>query len=342
VEESVQIWDVSPTGGGQWGNFPAAAMMPSGVAFTSGGELATVDDALRIWEVGTGAEVWAAELTEHVLKIEASPDGTLIAGVTPEAAIVWDATNGREVATLTLPGAVAFLSVAWSRDRGLLAVGESAQGRIVVVDRAWREIATLEDPGFEIVDLAFSPGGDLLAAATMSQDRVDLEASTVKIWDWRRHELVREIRAIAQGVAFDDDGRLATGGWGGLGEVWDVASGERVAMLAGHAGTILDITFARDGSRVATAGFDGTVRLWEPDTGRQELVLLGHQAAVFEARFSPDGTRLASSSPDGTARVWALDLDDLIALAEGKLTREFTDEECQQYLHEGSCDAASR
>jgi hypothetical protein len=33
-------------------------------------------------------------------------------------------------------------------------------------------------------------------------------------------------------------------------------------------------------------------------------------------------------------RVWALDLDDLIGIAEGELTRDLTEEECRQYLHE--------
>jgi hypothetical protein len=32
--------------------------------------------------------------------------------------------------------------------------------------------------------------------------------------------------------------------------------------------------------------------------------------------------------------VWALDLDDLIRIAEGELTRELTEAECRQYLHQ--------
>jgi hypothetical protein len=33
-------------------------------------------------------------------------------------------------------------------------------------------------------------------------------------------------------------------------------------------------------------------------------------------------------------RVWALDIDELIAIANNELTRPLTDDECRQYLHE--------
>jgi hypothetical protein len=40
---------------------------------------------------------------------------------------------------------------------------------------------------------------------------------------------------------------------------------------------------------------------------------------------------------EGTVRVWALDLDDLVEIAENELTRTLTDQECQQYLHLRRC-----
>jgi len=36
-------------------------------------------------------------------------------------------------------------------------------------------------------------------------------------------------------------------------------------------------------------------------------------------------------------RVWALDLDDLVRIAEHQVTRRLTDEECRQYLHLRRC-----
>ncbi len=40
-------------------------------------------------------------------------------------------------------------------------------------------------------------------------------------------------------------------------------------------------------------------------------------------------------------RVWALDLDDLIEIAEREVTRTLTEQECRQYLHRGALPLTS-
>jgi WD40 repeat protein len=173
----------------------------------------------------------------------------------------------------------------------------------------------------------------------------DPDAGDVVTWDWRTGEVVPIIDTPAGVAVPSPTGHLiatateqeAPIGFRETVEVWDPATGRRVATLSGITGGVLDLAFNADGSQLATSSQDGTVRIWDPASGERILVLHGHYTGVFSVAFSPDGARLASVGSEGVVRVWALDLDELVAIASRELTRGFTDEECQQYLHTERC-----
>ena len=99
----------------------------------------------------------------------------------------------------------------------------------------------------------------------------------------------------------------------------------------------MDTEFSPDGSLIATSGSDATVRIWDGASGAPRVVLRGHESGVGSVTFSPDGSKVASIGADGVVRVWALDRDDLVEIAERKVTRTLTDAECRQYLHVDAC-----
>jgi WD40 repeat protein len=66
-------------------------------------------------------------------------------------------------------------------------------------------------------------------------------------------------------------------------------------------------------------------------------MLHGPRTLVSSVAFSPDGSLLAPVGADGAVRVWALDLDDLVEIAQHEVKRPLSDEECRQYLHREQC-----
>jgi len=102
-----------------------------------------------------------------------------------------------------------------------------------------------------------------LTSLTQRQNKLQTQAATGQIV----HRL-RGHRARPVALAFSPDGqRLATAGWDPEIKLWDIASGQEVLALRGHASDedrrgIMALSFSRDGSLLASAGVDGTARIW--------------------------------------------------------------------------------
>jgi WD40 repeat protein/DNA-binding SARP family transcriptional activator len=336
----VKVWDVTLNGDAEWANLPAEDRHLGGVAFTPDGTRVatgnldgsvTIQDVRRPWRSFTLRA--PAGSSGPVIAVDVSRHGA-VAATADEAGRTWDLRTRQEMFAVTPAGGTE--DVAWSTDGSQLAVG-STQGEIHIADRAGKELKVLRVvEGHRIAAVQFSPDGRLLAAATIPMEPPQPGADRVKIWDWRRGKLIRELPALAEGIAFSHDGRrIATAPLTGPARIWDVRSGRVLARLTGHTGAVYDVAFAPDDSIVATAGADGSVRLWDPRTARQDVALRAHEGPVWDVDFSHDGSKLASSSPEGIVRVWALDLDDLTAIAKRELTRGPTAAECRQYLRRG-------
>jgi WD40 repeat protein len=120
--------------------------------------------------------------------------------------------------------------------------------------------------------------------------------------------------------------------------VWEVKTGQSLAVLKGHNGWINSAAFSADSKFVVTAHEDGTAQVWEANTGKTLAPLRGHSGQVTSAAFSPDGTFIVTASTDGTARIFPsemfLPFEHVFALAHTRVTRELAPEEREKYLHD--------
>jgi len=68
-------------------------------------------------------------------------------------------------------------------------------------------------------------------------------------------------------VAVAPDGSwLVSGGDDGTVRIWDAATWQQRAVLAGSASLVAAVAVAPDGSWLASGSLDGTVRIWEATT----------------------------------------------------------------------------
>jgi WD40 repeat protein len=245
------------------------------------------DRVLRLWEVASGKELWAAPGNAYAMPLAFGRDGTtlLTRGNTGEVQLR-DATNGKELWQTKL-GPQARLAVPVFAPDGKSVALKSNDGSLKLLDAATGQplphfTVQLDIKKFVMIYGApvFSPDGKLLATAC-AERRDNQFVGVVHIWET---ESGRELRQMN-----------------------GPADGRRAPVPA----------FTPDFRAVAWAAQDGTIRLHDLETGKETRKIGEPQperAASGTPMFSPDGKVLLWRTLTGNSVAWDLDADKEIVL----------------------------
>lgn len=169
---SIRLWDVkagrlTATLSGHAAN--SVAFSSTGTLLASGGK----DKTIRIWDVGAGRNI--ATFTGHTAAVQSvtfSPDGAILASSGDSTIRIWEVQTGRNI--LTLIGTTgnrlfhSVHSVSFSPDGTRLA--SCGNDNVLIWDvGTGRNIASLTGHTAEVLSVAFSPQGSLLASGSLDK-----------------------------------------------------------------------------------------------------------------------------------------------------------------------------
>ena len=340
LDGKVKIWSLLTGNETVTVSGPGAAYGTRVAYNPNGGEFATNggDGTATLWDAKTSQP--RLILTGHdleVLNVAYSHDGKYFAtGSIDGSTVVWDTATHEKLLTLT-GHEYGVRDIAFSPDGNLIATG-GFDGTAKVWDMETGNLIR-EISGHKgiVLGVAFSPDGTHLATASTD--------ATVKIWDVRTRELLFTLEEHTDGirdVAYSPNGKLiATASGDGTAILWEAATGSKMLTLIGHSSGVFSLAFTPDGKLLATGSEDNTAKVWDVETGQELLTLPANLGAVTGVAFSPSNSdaHLVVSSADGVARVFLLNIDELLGLAQSRITRSLTTEECRKYLHVEQCPA---
>lgn len=170
----------------------------------------------------------------------------------------------------------------------------------------------------EILDVKFSPDGQMIAAA--SSDR------TISLWQTYGENSnigilsghAKAVTSITWSSSAPQTGpRLFSASADGTLIVWDVLSGAKLRRLRGHKAIVNCVACARGGREVLVSGSDdGTVMLWDPNE-RDALDVINVGYPVTAVCFSDDGGQVYVGGLDNDVHVYDLMRKEIVFSLRG-------------------------
>ena len=241
------------------------------------------DHFIRLTDVKTGRELATLPYTMGAEKLTFSPDGKTVAFTGLGEIRLWNTETGDEqaipLADLTnlgpgSPHNIPIVSALVFSPDGRWLVSGTQGGKIQMWDVATGEalVAFAEPMAREntggISALVFSPDGTLLAAGVHSQIRLwEVGTGNVLLSVRTEHKRGNMVfQSYPEPLVFSQDGTILVNGFvNGAIQLWDVTTGDAIAVLDGHTQKVETLAFSPDGQTLVSTAEDGTILLWDWD-----------------------------------------------------------------------------
>ncbi len=347
---SAIIWDAEPSH--EVSAIAAAPIWRSSIS-QDGNRLATrhSGNEFIVWDIAKRQPILTFNDADvHQVDVMAtlaiSPDGKSIVYATENSIRAWDVARGKQVFNLApanKDNQISFVGVpSFSADGNrILGIFDYPRTPTGVERHAviWDSIS-----GAQLADFVVAKGNLIGGAIAMSPDGARLvvgdSSSAVRVLDVKSGEPLSEEYndSFVVHVAISPDGKqYAAASIDGTAVVRDMATGKVLFPPLTQSATIYQLEYSLDGKYISTAGMDGVAKVWDASTGKELHSLQGGFAQVRGAHFSANGAHLITTGMDGVIREYTLIIEELVELAKARLTRTWTTDECQQYLHMEQC-----
>ena len=239
-----------------------ATFSPDGRLLATCGGGTRDEPIIQLWDFDFGELLLTFEGPyDYINAIAFSPDGRILAaGGGPQDNVVnlYEADTGKLLKTLWHNRFV--LSVSFNPIGNTLAsAGGDAAAHIWDLDSG-EELFTLTGSKDNITDLAWSPDGDKLVAASLD--------GAIRVWEpvsSRGMQVLGEIggESLLSVAWMPDSGIIAAGGDLGTLYLWDQDSNQLLMQITqAHQDAINSLKFSPTDRLLATGGADGLVKLW--------------------------------------------------------------------------------
>jgi WD40 repeat protein len=283
----------------------AAWAQPHGLVFSRDGKSLVVgatDKTVRVVELPSGNVRLRIQFPEIPFAIARSPDGKMIAVGGWGILALFDAADGKQLASAHNPlGALSVNSIAFSPDGKTLLAGGDAGGLALFDAASLKTVRKLDGVKLIINAVAFSPDGKTIVAGGVDK--------SVRLWSAATGTLARTLEghtSFVDGVLFFPDGKtLASVDHVGGVRLWDLTAGRELSIAKGEDGWTYHLARSPDGKTLAWPAKD-SVRLWDVATRKETAKLDAKTGCVSAISFAPDGKLIVEA--DYENKVYLIDV----------------------------------